>query len=97
MASKYCVYILASRRNGTLYTGITNNLARRVWEHREGQIDGFTKEYDVKHLVYYETFDDIRAAIHRESRLKKWKREWKINLIQRNNVEWKDLYESLRQ
>jgi putative endonuclease len=87
MPSQYFVYILASRRNGTLYIGVTNNLARRVWQHREGLIDGFTKEYGVKHLVYYEAFDDVRAAIHRESRLKKWNREWKMNLIQKFNVE----------
>jgi putative endonuclease len=95
MPSKYFVYILSSSRNGTLYIGVTNNLARRVWQHREGQLDGFTKKYGVKRLVYYEAFDNVRAAIHRESRLKKWKRQWKINLIQRTNVEWNDLYERI--
>ena len=97
MPSKYYVYILASRRNGTLYIGVTNNLARRIWEHREGLIDGFTREYGVKRPVYFEVFDDVRAAIRRETRLKKWKREWKMNLIQKKNVEWNDLYESLLQ
>ena len=95
MPKTYYVYILASKRNGTLYIGVTNDLARRVWEHREGLIPGFTKKYGVKALVYYETFDDINAAIHRETRLKKYKREWKINLIQKNNVEWLDLTETL--
>jgi len=95
MAKTYYVYILASRRNGTLYIGVTSDLGRRVWEHREGLIPGFTKTYGVKMLVYFETFDDIHAAIARESRLKKYKREWKMNLIQIDNVEWRDLYETL--
>ncbi len=95
MPKTYYVYILASKRNGTLYIGVTNDLARRVWEHREGLVPGFTKKYAVKILVYYESFDDINAAIHRETRLKKYKREWKINLIQENNVEWRDLTETL--
>jgi putative endonuclease len=86
MSALYYVYILASKRNGTLYIGVTNNLARRVWEHREGLVGGFTKTYGVKHLVHYETFEDIHAAIHREDRLKKWKRQWKIDLIQSNNL-----------
>jgi putative endonuclease len=91
----YYVYILASARNGTLYIGVTNDLIRRVWEHRESIVPGFTKTYGVNRLVYYEMFDDIHAAIAREKRLKKYKREWKINLIQQNNVEWDDLYEKL--
>ena len=95
MQKNYYVYILASKRNGTLYIGVTNNLARRVWEHREGLVSGFTRTYGVKMLVYYEVFDDINAAIHRETRLKKYKREWKMNLIQQNNVEWRDLAETL--
>ena len=95
MAKTYYVYILASRRNGTLYIGVTSDLGRRVWEHREGLIPGFTKTYGVKMLAYFETFDDIHAAIARESRLKKYKREWKMNLIQIDNVEWRDLYETL--
>jgi len=94
MSKIYHVYILASGRNGTLYIGVTNDLARRVWEHREGMIPGFTQEYGVKKLVYFESFDDIRVAIHRESRLKKYKREWKINLIQQNNLERNDLFET---
>jgi putative endonuclease len=71
MPGVYYVYILASKRNGTLYTGVTNELSRRVWEHREGLAEGFTKDYGVKHLVYFEVFEDVNAAIHRETRLKK--------------------------
>jgi putative endonuclease len=89
------VYILASKRNGTLYIGITNDLGRRVWEHREGLVDGFTKKYEVKRLVYFEIFESVESALHRETRLKKYKREWKINLIQSRNVDWDDLYETL--
>lgn len=95
MQKLYYVYILASARNGTLYVGMTNDLLRRVWEHREGLIDGFSKTYGVKHLVHYEVFEDVQAAIHREDRLKKWKRQWKIDLIQKTNVQWNDLYEQM--
>jgi putative endonuclease len=91
----YYVYILASQRNGTLYIGVTNDLARRISEHREGLVPGFTKTYGVKTLVYFEVFDSIEQAIHREKRLKKYKREWKMNLIQQNNVEWRDLTDRL--
>jgi putative endonuclease len=95
MARKYFVYILASRRNGTLHIGVTSNLVRRIWEHREGLVDAFTKKYGVKKLVHFETFDHVRDAVHRETRLKKWKREWKINLIQQTNLAWNDLYDTL--
>jgi putative endonuclease len=95
MSKTYYVYILASKRNGTLYIGVTNDLARRVREHREGLVPGFTKTYGVKMLVYYEVFDDISQVIQREKRLKKYKREWKMNLIQQNNVEWRDLTDTL--
>ena len=88
----YYVYILASKRNGTLYTGVTNSLIRRVEEHKAYAISGFTKKYKVHTLVYYESFDDIRQAIWREKCIKKWKRQWKINLIEELNPEWKDLY-----
>lgn len=91
----YYVYLLASKRNGTLYIGVTNDLKRRTWEHREQLVDGFTKKYGVKLLVYYETFDDIDAAIHRETRLKKYKRDWKLNLIEQQNPKWRDLFEDL--
>ena len=95
MPNTYYVYILASKRNGTLYICVTNDLARRLGEHRDGLAPGFTKKYGVTKLVYYETFDDIHAAIHRETQMKKYKREWKLNLIQENNEEWKDLAEGL--
>jgi putative endonuclease len=95
MQKTYYVYILASKRNGTLYIGVTNDLARRMYEHKEGLAEGFTKSYGVKMLVYYETFDDINTAIAREKRLKKYKRAWKLNLIQQHNVEWQDLTETI--
>jgi putative endonuclease len=89
----YYVYILASKRNGTLYIGVTHDLAFRVWQHKNGSLPGFTKTHDVKMLVYFEMFGDIHDAIHRETRLKKYKREWKLNLIQKDNLEWRDLAE----
>jgi putative endonuclease len=82
---------MASRRNGTLYIGVTNDLPGRAWQHREGKIPGFTKKYGVKLLVYYETFSLIAEAIHRETRLKKWKRRWKLELIEKMNPSWEDL------
>ena len=91
----YWVYILASRRNGTLYCGVTNNLSRRVWEHKEGIVDGFTKEYGVKLLVYYESYRYVHDALQREKNIKKWPRRWKIDLIRSMNPEWRDLYEEL--
>src|SRR5262249_31432682 len=87
--------IVASRKNGTLYIGVTNDIARRAFEHREGLIPGFTKRYGVKLLVHIEPFDDIRAAIQREKSLKKWSRAWKIALIETNNPDWRDLYGDL--
>ena len=89
----YWVYILASRRNGTLYIGVTNNIERRVFEHKSGLNEGFTKKYGVKQLVYFEEFNDINLAIKREKRMKKWKRKWKLDLIESENPEWKDLSE----
>jgi len=88
----YWVYILASQIGGTLYVGVTNNLIRRIYEHRQGLVDGFTKRYGVHRLVYFEQFDDIEQAILREKRLKNWKRAWKIQLIEENNPNWDDLY-----
>ena len=85
------VYILASRRHGTLCIGVTSNLVQRINQHRNGLIDGFTKDYGVKRLVHYETFDEIGLAIAREKQLKKWNREWKINLIEGGNPGWDDL------
>ena len=89
------VYILASKRNGTLYTGVTNNLIRRVWEHKNNLVDGFSKKYGVHRLVYFEQHDDIRAAITREKQIKKWNRQWKLRLIETQNREWQDLYDEL--
>lgn len=94
MSKTYYVYIMASARNGTLYIGVTNNLARRAWEHREGLIPGFTKKYSVGMLVHFEEFGEVGLAIQRETRLKKWKRRWKMELIEKTNPEWNDLYES---
>ncbi len=91
----YYVYILASKREGVLYIGVTNNLARRIHEHKEGLIEGFTKKYIVDRLVYLEAFQYIDQAIAREKALKRWKREWKIELIETANPEWKDFYETL--
>ena len=95
MSNTYRVYICASRRNGTIYVGMTNDICRRAWEHREGLVPGFTKKYGVKLLVHYEEFSDVGFAIQRETRLEKWKRQWKIDLIQMHNPEWRDLYETL--
>jgi len=92
MSRQYYVYILASKRNGTLYIGMTNNLARRVWEHRQGSVEGFTKRYNVHRLVYCESFARPLEAIQREKRLKKWNRAWKVRLIESANPDWKDLY-----
>lgn len=90
---KQCyVYILASKENGTLYIGVTNNLLKRVFEHKNDLIRGFTEKYSVHNLVYDERYDDIYSAIAREKRLKKWKRRWKIELIEKVNPNWKDLY-----
>ena len=89
---KYYIYILASQRNGTLYIGVTNGLLRRVAEHKGKQIEGFTKEYNVDKLVYYEIYSDVHSAIAREKNLKAWKRSWKIKLIEKDNPQWKDLY-----
>ncbi|BAI98289.1 endonuclease [Sphingobium sp. TA15] len=85
------VYILASRRNGTLYTGVTSDLVKRLYEHRNGLIEGFTSDYGVKRLVWFEMHDAIDGAILREKRIKKWNRQWKIELIGRENPDWRDL------
>jgi putative endonuclease len=91
----YCVYILASQKNGTLYTGITNDLVRRVYEHKNDLIKGFTSKYRINRLVYYEQIADIRSAIIREKQIKKWNRKWKIELIEAMNPGWTDLYDDL--
>lgn len=88
---QYYIYILASQKNGTLYIGVTNDLERRVLEHKQKINEGFTSKYDVNRLVYFESFQYINDAILREKRLKKWNRQWKINLIEEENKDWKDL------
>jgi putative endonuclease len=97
MERLYYVYMLASRRNGTLYVGVTNDLGRRIFEHRTGAVPGFTATYDVKILVWYEVHPSIAEAIAREKRLKRWRRAWKIELIEAANPQWLDLYERLNQ
>src|SRR5438105_8344757 len=88
----FFVYILASEQNGKLYIGVTSDLVKRVWQHKEELADGFTKQYNVKTLVYYEQHDTAESAIFREKRLKEWKRKWKLDLIEKFNPTWEDLY-----
>lgn len=95
MGRQYYVYILANRRNVTLYTGMTNNLVRRVAEHKESAVSGFTQTHGIKTLVYFEVFEDASNAIAREKAVKRWRRQWKINAIEKMNPEWRDLYEEL--
>jgi len=92
---QYFVYILSNKRNGTLYVGVTNNLQRRVYEHKNKLVDGFTKKYGLDKLVYFEETNDIRVAIEREKQLKHWERKWKMELIEKDNPEWEDLTKSL--
>jgi putative endonuclease len=94
---QYFVYILASKRNGTLYICITSDLIKRIYEHRNNLVNGFTKKYNVHTLVYYETTGDVHSAILRERQLKKWRRSWKMALIEKNNPQWRDLYDELLQ
>ncbi|MFA7253739.1 MAG: GIY-YIG nuclease family protein [Patescibacteria group bacterium] len=91
----YYIYIMASRRKGTLYIGVTNDLIRRIWQHKNKVIDGFTKDYNVSLLVYYEETADIKSAIKREKQLKSWNRQWKIELIEKTNPDWHDLYREI--
>ena len=90
-----CVYILASERNGTLYTGVTSDLVKRVWEHKSDLVDGFTKRYSVHTLVWFEVHIEMQAAIAREKAIKNWKRRWKLRLIESTNPDWRDLYPDL--
>ena len=90
-----CVYILASKRNGTLYVGVTNDLARRSWEHKSDAVDGFTRRYGVHSVVYAEFHETMPDAILREKQLKKWRRAWKLDLIERTNPQWHDLYDQI--
>lgn len=91
----YYIYILANKPYGTLYVGVTNNLSRRVWEHKQDFIKGFTEQYRIHNLVYFEETCEIEEAIIREKQLKKWRRQWKIELIEKHNPNWDDLYLSL--
>jgi putative endonuclease len=90
-----CVYIMANKRNGTIYLGVTSNLQQRIWQHREGVVEGFTKENACKILVWYEAYDDLQEARRRESQMKKWNRLWKLRVIEEMNPDWNDLFESL--
>jgi putative endonuclease len=92
---EYYVYILASKKNGTLYIGVTSDLTKRVWEHKSDLVEGFTKKYGVHTLVYYENTGSAYAAITREKNLKAWERAWKVELIEEKNPQWKDLYEEI--
>ncbi len=95
MLKTYYVYIMASQKDGTLYIGVTNDLVRRVWEHKNDVHEGFTRKYGVHRLVWYEAATDINGAIWREKQMKKWRREWKVELIEKENPNWDDLYEGL--
>lgn len=88
----YYVYIMASRRNGTIYVGVTDDLVKRVWQHKEGVFDGFTRRYGCKILVWFDATEDVMSAIQREKQIKEWKRRWKLRLIEQANPEWADLY-----
>jgi len=90
-----CVYMMTNKPQGTLYIGVTSNLIQRVWQHKSGSIDGFTKKYNLHQLVYYQLADDMYAAITREKQLKNWRRQWKLNLVNTFNPAWDDLYEGL--
>ena len=92
---QYYVYLLASKKEGVLYVGVTSDLIKRAYEHREGAAQGFTRQYFVKKLVYFEIYEDVREAIRREKQMKKWRRAWKVELIEKQNPHWKDLYDTL--
>ena len=96
MAKQPCVYILASQRNGTLYIGVTSDLVRRIWQHREGLAEGFSKDYGCHSLVWYEQHEEMSAAILREKQMKKWNRAWKIALIEKDNPNWRDRWPEIR-
>ena len=95
LTKTYHVYIMTSRRDGPLYVGFTGNLPGRVWQHRQGTFEGFTKRYRLTRLVHFETFEDVNEAIAFEKRLKRWRRAWKVALIERNNPTWRDLWEDI--
>ena len=95
MTKQPAVYLLASKRNGTLYIGVTSNLPARIWQHKNDQVEGFTKQYQVHQLVYFEIHEEMVSAIQREKQLKKWRRQWKLELIEKGNPDWKDLYNDI--
>ena len=95
MTKQPAVYILASKRNGTLYIGVTSDLVKRVWEHKNNMVEGFTKRYGVHQLVWYEVHEGMESAIGREKQLKEWKRKWKVELIESTNPSWEDLYHTI--
>jgi len=95
MSKQPAVYILASKRNGTLYIGVTSDLIKRTWEHKNDSVEGFTKRYRVHRLVYYELHEDMESAIRREKQMKQWNRGWKLELIEKQNPDWRDLWEGI--
>ena len=95
MERQPCVYMLASKRNGTLYVGVTSNLCKRIWQHKNDLVEGFTRKYKVHVLVWYELHTSMESAISREKVIKKWRRQWKLDVIESENPDWKDLYEGL--
>ena len=95
MSKQPAVYILASKRNDTLYIGVTNDLPKRAWEHKNDVVEGFTKRYSVHRLVYYELHEDMESAIRREKHMKKWNRAWKLELIEKQNPDWRDVWEGI--
>ena len=95
MNKQPAAYILANKRNGTLYIGVTSNLVKRIWEHKNKMVEGFTKRYNVHRLVWYEMHESMESAITREKRLKNWKRKWKLELIESNNPKWLDMYNKI--
>ena len=95
MEKQPCVYLLVNRKRGTLYLGVTSDIVKRVWEHKNNLVEGFTKKHSIHQLVWYEQHADVKSAIEREKSMKKWKRDWKIALIEEQNPEWCDLYKSL--
>ena len=95
MSTQPAVYILASKRNGTLYIGVTSDLSKRVWEHKNDLVEGFTKRYGIHRLVYYELHEDMESAINREKQMKQWNRAWKLELIEKQNPDWRELWEGI--
>jgi putative endonuclease len=95
MNKTFCVYVVTNRRNGALYVGVTSDLPRRIWQHKQKEVAGFTARYGVDKLVYYQTCESAESAIQREKQLKKWSRSWKLRLIEEKNPDWRDLYEEI--